>query len=449
MVGYYIGSFDMFTKAHRAPIVKALRGEFWLQDERGGRKPGFPLERVFTTINHATDKDFNASVWEREQMMRIALADLGDRVVLLKEPLEGRPAFARYLLARYPHEDSRILGVFGDDVREKNKGIFAGTTRFDHIYVERREVVTAQEAVYEPVEYSMVLDESTDGLSSSLGRRLYLEGKPTDRVLEDGVVAFMRANGLYPNLQGEELDAARIDYYRRWRKFVTDLRGVMPSLDLSRLPEPSFKPTQSKEAQHEKFVRYVADNITPGVKMPLDQQLFFRPLAEQLLGIRYLTRPMTWRAGVYFGSFDPPKPGQLDVAVAAIQQGRLDVLYVGMLEASGKPIERSQAERRRLFETMVAGLGAPLASKIVLVDAPALGETPKFVRELRNRQLEPLLTVFGDDVFPGNHGRLKDIWNLRFAVAPRAPGVPLTSTLPEDALVLSPGCPGATAAQAR
>ena len=102
-IGYYIGSFDPPTLAHRAAVLEAMRH--------------FGLTKVYITVNHNTAKDFNASIAERIHMLQLLFADQGDRVIILREPLEGRREFARYILERHP--EAHLLGIFGEDTFEK------------------------------------------------------------------------------------------------------------------------------------------------------------------------------------------------------------------------------------------------------------------------------------------------------------------------------------------
>ncbi|MBY0552579.1 MAG: hypothetical protein K2W95_35180 [Candidatus Obscuribacterales bacterium] len=393
LMGYYIGSFDPPTLAHRAAVVEAMRH--------------FNLARVYITVNHRTDKDFNASIAERIGMLRLLFADQGDRVVILREPLEGRREFAHYVLSRY--SDTHLLGIFGDDTFEKNFKIFAGEPRFDFVRIARPTTAECADTTYKPTIYDIILQDA-DGVSSSEARRRIALGLDTSDILSGEVSRFIAECGLYPHVPDEALAAAEYDFLARWTTFHASLEGVISEPLRTSLGLPCFKGTQSKQGQHDKFVRHVVEKLD----MPLPEQFRLRPVMERLLGIGYASLPLTWRAGVYLGSFDPPADVQADVVAAALVQGALDRLTVGVLSSSRRPLQRSTAERLRLAREMFGKFG----DRVRIVEGPSLEDAAAFLRQQRNEQLEPLLTVFGANVFPANYARLSSLDNLSFAVAP-------------------------------
>lgn len=412
-IGYYIGSFDPPTLAHRAAVIQAIRH--------------FGLVKVYITVNHNTDKDFAASMSERVRMLRLLFADMGDVVVILREPLEGRRAFARWILRRHP--GVHLIGIFGADTFDKNFKIFAGEPRFDFVRFARpMSTAECAEATYVPVVYDIILHDA-DGLSSSEARRRIGLGLDTSDILSPGVTGFIGQTRLYPSLSSEVLQAAEQAFLARWSTFQASLARKISNLRRTTLPVPSFKGSQSEEGQSDKLVRHVVEALT----MPLPEQFRKRPVMENMLGIRYPTRPMTWRGGVYIGSFDPADEVQADVASAALSQGELDHLTVGVLSSSARRLTRSLGERLRIAKKVFGRFG----ERVAVVQAPALDDTADFVRQLRNDQLEPLLAVFGANVFKGNYARLKEMDNLRYAVAP-IDGVPMPE-LPEGSLVLDLG----------
>lgn len=409
-IGYYIGSFDPPTLAHRAAVLEAIKH--------------FGLVKVYITVNHNTDKDFNVSIAERIIMLRLLFADLGDIVVILREPLEGRKEFARWILRRHP--DVHVIGIFGEDTFEKNFNIFAGEPRFDFVRIARPVSTQCESAdVYKPVIYDIMLQDA-DGVSSSEARRRIGLGLDTSDILSAPVTGFIGAHGLYPNVPETALEAARRQFLRRWRCFHTRLDGIIAAPRRQSLSAPGFKAAQSPEGQSDKFVRHVVESLT----MPLADQFLQRPRMERLLGIRYPTHPLSWRAGVYIGSFDPPSEDQANVVTAALEQGELDSLTVGVLASSKRPLTRCLSARLRLTRMRFRRFG----ERVCVSAAPALSETAAFIRELRNQQLEPLLAVFGANVFADNQARLQALDNIRYAVAP-LDGVPMPE-LPAGSLVL-------------
>ncbi len=394
-IGYYIGSFDPPTLAHRKAVLEAMRH--------------FGLSKVYITVNHCTDKDFAASMTERIRMLRLLFADQGDRIVILREPLEGRREFARYILEKHP--DAHLLGIFGEDTFDKNFRIFAGEPRFDFVRIARPVATECSaESAYVPVIYDIMLQDA-DGVSSSEARRRIALGLDTSNILSSEVASFIVGGGLYPSIAEHTLKAAEQRFLSRWRKFHSRLQGVISDSQRLSLSTPSFKAIQSKEGQSDKLVRHVVESVG----MTLDDQFRLRPVMERYLQIGYPTRPITWRAGVYFGSFDPASDAQAIVASTALAQGTLNRLTIGVLSSSGtKTLKLPVAERLRRAKRVFGRFG----ESVCVVEAPGLEDSPTFVRHLRDEQLEPLLTVFGATVFPDNYKRLRDLDNLRYAVAP-------------------------------
>lgn len=409
-IGYYIGSFDPPTLAHRAAVVEAINH--------------FGLKKVYITVNHCTDKDFNASIAERVTMLRLLFAEFGDAVVILREPLEGRRAFARWVLARHPGE--HVIGIFGDDTFEKNFKIFAGEPRFDFVKIARPMTeACAAEAAYVPVVYDIMLQDA-DGVSSSEARRRIGEGLDLSDILTPGIVHFVSDNRLYPKVPLSILPGAERQYLRRWGSFFGKLDRAVDDPRRSELIAPAFKPSQSPEGQNDKFVRHVVESLG----MPLAEQFRRRPLMERILQIRYPTHPMTWRSGVYIGSFDPASSIQADVVEAALTQGDIEHLTVGVLSSSARQLKLLLPERLRQAKRLFRRFG----DRVTVVTAPALEQSHDFIRAIRNEQLEPLLAVFGANVFAANYERLHSLDNIRYAVAPMA-GVPMPE-LPAGSLVL-------------
>lgn len=414
LVGYYIGSFDPPTLGHKLVVAAAMKAH--------------PLAKVYITVNHNTDKDFNTSMDERLQMMKKLFSEYGDRVEVLREPLEGRPAFARYLLEKH---QGKILGIFGDDTFEKNYKIFttdADVHDFDYVKVARPEA-TALESVYVPVVHDLEID--ADGTSSSAARDLIALGKDpvAAKILSKEVYDYIQELKLYQKISGEKLADAQKDFLGRYNAFISTLKQQRPDLDLSKIAEPTFKATQSLGAQKDKFVRHIVTSL----KMPLEAQLVFRPEAEKILQIPFQTRPLrsAKAAGIYIGSFDGPNRSQRDVIAETLKQQNLDVLYVGVLGTSRKPIHASLAERMNMMKALTAEFG----DKVRVLSIPNLEGSQRTFRRLRNEHSAPTLAVFGSNVFDPNFDRLKKIPGLRFGIIP-LPGDQRTTPLPPGVAVI-------------
>lgn len=414
-VGYYIGSFDMVTMGHKAVVASTLND------------PKLGIKKIYITVNWNTDKDFNTSMEERVEMMRRTYSEFGNRVEILREPLEGRPEFARYLIARH---QGKVLGIFGDDTFDKNYKIFTKDTNvhdFDYVKVARPETAaaSAQESVYVPIVHDHEIE--ADGTSSSAARKALAEGRDPAALglISKEAYEYIKERGLYQTVPPERVVAAKADFLARYQAFITEMQKTMPGADLAALPQPEYKPTQSIEAQSDKFVRHLITNL----KMNVEQQFSFRPKAEKFLGIRYPTRRLrsTQRAGIYFGSFDGGvNPGQKDVVREALKN--VDVLYVAALGRSAKEIKMPLEDRKSALKEQLAEFGG----RVIVTDLPSLDDSPNFVKRMRNEHGPDTTMFFGTNVFQANYDRLKEISKLKFAALAvpgnhptLPPGVPL------------------------
>jgi phosphopantetheine adenylyltransferase len=414
----YIGSFDMPTRGHRDVLLTTMKKE--------------GIKKAYISVNYNTDKDFNASMEERIDMLKLMFKKYGDQIEVLREPLEGRPEFARYLIEK--HQD-HLWGVFGDDTYDKNFKIFttdADVHWFDYVKVKRpvMESMGGLEAAYVPDTHEIEID--ADGTSSSKARKLIEAGKDpaAANVITPEVWEYVKKKGLYLPIPKEKEAEAIRDYHSRYDAFIKEMKKVRPDLNLDSLPKPTFNNIQSLGAQKDKFVRHVAN----GLKMGLEDQLVFRPQAEKILEIGYATKPLRSRekAGIYIGSFDGISPEQKDVMSQTIKQMGLDHLYVGVLGKSRKQLKAPLSERLANAKAVAETFGG----KVSVVSVPSLDDSVSTFRKLRNEHQSPTVAVFGENVFDDNHERLKNISNLTFAVAPIRGGSGRNKPLPKGTAVI-------------
>ncbi len=413
-VGYYIGSFDMVTMGHKAVVASTLND------------PNLKIKKIYITVNWNTDKDFNASMEERVEMMRRTYAEFGDRVEILREPLEGRPEYARYLIGKH---QGKVLGIFGDDTFDKNFKIFTKDTNvhdFDYVKVARPEpAVSAIESVYVPIVHDHEIE--ADGTSSSAARKAIAEGKDPSALglISKEAYEYIKERGLYQTPTEAEIPALKADFEKRYREFVQKMELEWPGHGLSKLPMPEYKSTQSLEAQSDKFVRHLITNL----KLSVAQQYEMRPKAEKLLGIRYPTKALrsNQKAGIYFGSFDGGVAAPQKEAVREALKN-VEVLYVAALGRSAKEIKMPLEERVTKLKEQLGEFGG----RVVVTSLPSLEDSPSFVKRLRNEHGPETTAFFGTNVFQANYDRLKGISNLKFAALavpgsnPQLPpGVPL------------------------
>ena len=421
-VGLYVGSLDPSTEAHAKAVLSAKR----LRN----------LRKIYVMVNYATDKDFSASMMERIEMFRMAYVaaggDLAD-IEVVREPLEGRIAYARYLLER--HAGEKVLGIFRNDTFDKNFNIFAGEPSFDFIHTDRPEVATAEAATYEPIIWNMVID--ADGVSSSEAKKRLVAGDIAGLkgILAVAVIDYARARKIYFP-PGDPI-AAEAAFEAAYRKFVSGIAASHPTIDYERLGLPKFKAGQSEEGQWDKYVRHVVDST----KMDVETQLVFRPKAERILGIRYATEPLrkAERAALYLGSFDPIDDPQAAVVDATLGQTGAGKVFVGVLERSRKPLVLPQQERVARARQRFAHYG----DRVSVIPAPALDEALPFVNAMRAEFSRGLVLVFGANVYEANRTRFGSVRDVHWAVAP-VPGFSLPLPQP-DLTALRVDCAGGMA----
>lgn len=387
-VGLYIGSFDPPTLGHLKVLL-------------GARKGPVPLAKIYVSVNHATNKDFNLSVAERVELFEALVEDLGDSVAVLREPLEGRPETARYLLDRH---QGKLLGIFGDDTFEKNYQIFTTKAQlhdFDYIKVLRPQVAT--ESVTSSI-YEIEID--AEGLSSSLARDLIQAGKDpvAAGVLSPRIYQIIKERGYYAKPDPAAAAQESRAFAERYAAFETEMRKRTPELFTgTTLIAPSYKPGQTREGQNDKFIRQMIESL----KLPLERQWAFRREAETYLGVRAGTRPLRLarKAGAFLGSFDPFNEGQKDSVRKMIRENQLDDFYIGVLETSRKPILRSVRERIELIKQELHSVGA----LVHIEPVASLADSHRWFRRIANEHETPTNAFFGSNVFQDNAQRLADL----------------------------------------
>lgn len=398
-VGYFIGSFDPPTLAHKESVLRAMEAH--------------DLEKVYITVNHNTAKDYYTSVDERIDMLRILLKDQADRVFILREPLEGRFFFAEELLKKY--QGQKVIGIFGDDTFEKNFAIFQLLPNFDYIRIARPELRESG-SHYQPVHSSngepniYELEISSNGISSTQARELIQEGNKDNlqRFLDLDIIHYIEQRELYLSTRLTEQDT----FLARFYSFLDTVQEKMPHLNLLEVPEPYYKPTQSYAAQSDKFIRQVVETKN----MDLEIQFLFRPIAEEILNIPSRSAPFhaLQTVGFFPGSFDFISSAQIEVIKQSLEQLHLDQVCLIVLETSRKPIEHSLEERIAKAKEALVEFG----NKIRIISAPNLDSLKETTESLAQEYENPSFMILGSNVFESNYEKLRSIPNLQFAVVP-------------------------------
>jgi phosphopantetheine adenylyltransferase len=403
-VGYYIGSFDPPTLAHKESIVKAMEEHH--------------LEKVYVTVNHNTIKDYLTSVDERQDMLHILLKDYQDRVIVLREPLEGRVAFAEALFQKYPNQ--KILGIFGDDTFDKNFELFKGLENFDFIRIARPEFNQEINKIYN-------LQISSSFISSTKARELIAE-KNTEALvdyLDLDLIYFIFQKQFYEDAQSNDKNG----FLMRFEAFVNALDAKFPEFAVKDIPFPEYKIRQSYEAQSDKFIRQIVEFK----RISLADQFVLRPVAEEMLNLRSRTAPLKslLKVGLYPGSFDLFSAPQKEVIQKALQQLQLDQLIVIILETSRKPIQHSLEKRVAHAKDLLADFG----TQVLVQTAPGLDSLKDFAEAACDTHEPPAVMILGSNVFESNYQQLHSIANLQFAVVPH-PDDTEEKVYPENVVIL-------------
>lgn len=427
-MGYYIGSFDPPTLAHKESIVKAMEEHH--------------LEKVYVTVNHNTIKDYLTSVDERRDMLHILLKDYQDRVIVLREPLEGRVAFAEALFQKYPNQ--KILGIFGDDTFDKNFELFKGLENFDFIRIARPEfnqeinqmdyfqlyrpplkLAPKKLTNYTPKIYNLQISSSF--ISSTKARELIAE-KNTEALvdyLDLDLIYFIFQKQFYEDAQSNDKNG----FLMRFEAFVNALDAKFPEFAVKDIPFPEYKIRQSYEAQSDKFIRQIVEFK----RISLADQFVLRPVAEEMLNLRSRTAPLKslLKVGLYPGSFDLFSAPQKEVIQKALQQLQLDQLIVIILETSRKPIQHSLEKRVAHAKDLLADFG----TQVLVQTAPGLDSLKDFAEAACDTHVPPAVMILGSNVFESNYQQLHSIANLQFAVVPH-PDDTEEKVYPENVVIL-------------
>jgi nicotinic acid mononucleotide adenylyltransferase len=244
--GEISGTFDPFTKAHEKMFRYALTH--------------YPLKRLRIMVNTDGVKHFNAAFYERSDMLKIALADVLDRIEIIPVTQAEKNTIALQPLNsgegpvyRFIGEDS-FFKVPSQDLRLDDPST--------HWIVFQRPDETA--GIKNPIppshQVEYVNDPDLAGVSSSEVRTLISEGKvPDQKILNPGVWKYIQENSLYPNFPANLLPVQQAFHQQAFNGFLADLSVAMPDLDVHSVTPPDFKPQQSPAGRGEDFLRMVIE----------------------------------------------------------------------------------------------------------------------------------------------------------------------------------------------
>ena len=249
IIGLVPGSFDPVTIGHRDFILTAMKQ--------------MKMDKVVIAVNVLTTKDFNASVQERIDLLRVAFRGFDDKIIITPRPFDDLPALARRLRSAF---GGRIIEVLGEDVFVKNYDLVKDISGMEFVMIPRPEE-TAVRVDLSHYPNSFLISTEFPGVSSSKARSLILEGGDLSGQLDPEVARAMKERGIMqPCGPGAVLQFEEARFRTAYRKMGEFVKLKDPSYKIFTPGSvPDFKILRSQQGQGERFVRDVIslNNLGP------------------------------------------------------------------------------------------------------------------------------------------------------------------------------------------
>lgn len=238
-IGFYSGSFDPPTIAHKAIIDTAL--------------DRYKLDKIYVLVNKWSGKNYKASIHERMRMMELMMAERKSAVGIA---------------AVYDDEKNIFRGQIAESEKPSRMFVFLGQDSFDSLpdAVRKESGLTfvvvprpggKSDLSREPGVEIMDIKGISD-ISSTKVRASALSEQIDDSLLDPAVVRYIAGKGLYkPAPAGlENLDK---QFFETSVGYVREgFKTSFPELDLSKMPSPEYLENQSAQARVESIIRTAA-----------------------------------------------------------------------------------------------------------------------------------------------------------------------------------------------
>ncbi len=150
--GIYSGTFDPPTKAHNAIIRSAIKN--------------LGLEKLYIFVNKNGQKEYKCSSAERVMMLKLMLADLQDKVVIIAQSSDHK--FLDYLMIKNIVNE-RIINITGEDSYKRRLLMLPeNRTDFDYTVIIPRKIGYKDDKIeLEDNAYYLPIDDTFNFISTS------------------------------------------------------------------------------------------------------------------------------------------------------------------------------------------------------------------------------------------------------------------------------------------
>jgi len=230
--GIYSGTFDPPTKAHNAIIRNSITT--------------LGLEKLYIFVNKNNTKDCKCSMRERIEMLKIMLADLKDKVVIIPQ-VSDKKCDDYFMIKSILNE--KLVLITGEDSYQKRLLIQAhNNVRMDALCIIPRELGESvlrmqleQNAFYAPFE----IDEKLALLSSTKIRQQLANKCYKNIGLTPEVLNYVLKKRLYSS---ENKDEKNRHYLEKYYAYV--------GKSYASCSAPKFDPVSSEDSWQEKFQKW-------------------------------------------------------------------------------------------------------------------------------------------------------------------------------------------------
>jgi nicotinic acid mononucleotide adenylyltransferase len=236
-LGVYSGSFDPPTKAHFAIMKSAFK-------QHG-------VEKLLVMVNEDGGKDFNASIDERIGMIREMTKEYAGQVEILPVTNANKNVLPHAKVKEGNFD--KLYRIIGQDSFETLPPEVMNDPGNDWMVVPR----DRNQRLPTGANVHIVEIDGIDDVSSTAVRKALAENKSTENLLDPAVTKYIKERQLYALPSGEMVAIQEKLHREAFQKFIKDADAANPQLHLGDLPEPPFKPQQSRAGWNDQFKRWV------------------------------------------------------------------------------------------------------------------------------------------------------------------------------------------------
>ncbi|MBF0362690.1 MAG: hypothetical protein HQK49_16845 [Oligoflexia bacterium] len=266
-IGIYTGSFDPPTIAHFEIIRQIAKMK--------------EIDQVFVLVNRDGGKDFNLSLKDRLQLVKVVENGQNGKIITLPAPLGNKEQFAKKLIEIFHKDTKDIINFVGEDVfslyREQmtkdRERVWCIVPREEPILSELSRTVGVARPIVEDknikfLKLDLKSQEIIKGVSSSQFRENMIRGEfsKAKDLLDPTVAKLIEENGFYRMTNNKsELQKKREAYLKSFELFKKSIEKLMEqkilaNFKLDTFVVPEFKEMQHPSAWNDKFCRWIINS---------------------------------------------------------------------------------------------------------------------------------------------------------------------------------------------